>query len=284
MQFDLFPTVNFNTEGYTRFGDDIASDNYFHTFTAMDTMTLIRGNHTLKIGGEVQRHRDNYRNFGNGGGTFNFTRLTTGLPGNNNTGDAFASFLLGETQSGTAYFRDSIPGARYTVFGAFVDDTWKVTNKLTLTMGFRWEPVVPHSDPANRISYMDITAPNAAAGNLPGAIHYGGSPDNGNRFLNILWTNFAPRVGIAYRVTNRTVVRGGCRHLQLELHQSRVGLACFRLLNYGVVLLGRLRNHSRVQLGWRIPAELPPSARHRSDRSESPGRHRRFAGPISAAV
>ena len=69
-----FPTVNFNTEGYTRFGDDIASDNYFHTFTALDTVTLIRGNHTFKIGGEVQQHRDNYRNYGNGGGTFNFTR------------------------------------------------------------------------------------------------------------------------------------------------------------------------------------------------------------------
>ena len=208
-QFHLFPTVNFNTEGYTRFGDDIASDNYFHTFTAMDTMTLIRGNHTLKIGGEVQQHRDNYRNYGNGGGTFNFTRQTTGLPGNNNTGDAFASFLLGETQSGSAYFRDSIPGARYTVYGAFVDDTWKVTNKLTLTLGLRREPVVPHSDPVARFSYMDITAPNAAAGNLPGAIHYGGQPGNGNRFLDILWNNFAPRFGVAYRLTNRTVIRGG---------------------------------------------------------------------------
>jgi hypothetical protein len=36
--------------------------NYFHTFTALDTVTMIRGNHTFKIGGEVQRHRDNYRN------------------------------------------------------------------------------------------------------------------------------------------------------------------------------------------------------------------------------
>jgi hypothetical protein len=66
LQFDLFPTVNFQTEGYTRFGDDIASDNYFHTFTALDTLTMIRGNHTLKFGGEIQRHRDNYRNYGNG--------------------------------------------------------------------------------------------------------------------------------------------------------------------------------------------------------------------------
>ena len=79
LQFDLFPTVLFNTEGYTRFGDDIASDNFFHTFTALDTLTMIRGNHTLKFGGEVQQHRDNYRNYGNGGGTFNFTRHDHGL-------------------------------------------------------------------------------------------------------------------------------------------------------------------------------------------------------------
>lgn len=227
LQFDLFPTVNFQTEGYTRFGDDIASDNYFHTFTALDTVTMIRGNHTLKFGGEIQRHRDNYRNYGNGGGTFNFTRQTTGLPGMTNTGDAFASFLLGQVNTGSAYFRDSIPGARYTVLGFFADDTWKLTNKLTLTLGFRWEPIIPHSDPANRISYMDITAPNAAAGNLPGAIHYGGSPGNGNRYLDILWNNFAPRLGLAYRLTSRTVVRGGVGIFNSNYNNQSLGLPAF---------------------------------------------------------
>jgi hypothetical protein len=74
---------------------------------------------------------------------------------------------------------------------------------------------------------MDITAPNAAAGNLPGAIHYGGSPDNGNRFLNILWTNFAPRVGIAYRVTNRTVVRGGAGIFNSNYINQGLGLPAF---------------------------------------------------------
>ncbi len=227
LQFDLFPTVNFQSNGYTRFGDDIASDNYFHTFTVLDTLTMIRGNHTLKIGGEVQQHRDNYRNFGNGGGTFNFTQLTTGLPGQSNTGDAFASFLLGDVNTGSAYFRDSIPGGRYTVFGFFIDDTWKMTNKLTLTLGLRWEPIVPHSDPLGRISYMDITTPNSAAGNLPGAIHYGGSPGNGNRYLNMLWTNFAPRVGLAYRLTNRTVVRGGIGLFNSNYINQGIGLPAF---------------------------------------------------------
>ena len=227
LQFDLTPTVQFDTDGYTRFGNDTASDNYFHTFTALDTITMIRGNHTFKLGGEVQRHRDNYRNFGNGGGTFRYRRETTGLPGVANSGDAFASFLLGETYSASAFFRDSLPGGRYTVFGFFADDTWKLTNKLTLTLGFRWEPIVPHSDPAGRISYMDITAPNSAAGNLPGAMRFGGQDGVSNRYLNVLWKNFAPRIGVAYRVTNRTVVRGGAGVFNSNYINQGLGLPAF---------------------------------------------------------
>jgi hypothetical protein len=227
LQFDLFPTVRFNTEGYTRYGDDIASDNFFHTFTALDTMTLIRGNHTLKIGGEVQRHRDNYRNFGNGGGSFFFDRQSTGLPGVSNSGDSWASFLLGEVYRGTAFFRDSLPGGRYTNVGLFIDDTWKITPRLTLTAGFRWEMIVPHSDPAGRISYMDITQPNPAAGNLPGVMVYGGDQGFGNRYLNILWWNPSPRLGFAYRLNDKTVIRAGAGIFNSDYINQGLGLPAF---------------------------------------------------------
>jgi hypothetical protein len=225
LQFDLFPTVLFDTEGYTRWGDDIASDNYFHTFTVLDTVTMIRGSHTFKFGGEIQRHRDNYRNFGNGGGTFRFRRETTG--NNAGGGDAFASLLLGQVASGNAFFRDSIPGGRYTVYGFFLDDTWKLTPKLTLNLGFRWEPVMPHSDPRGRISYMDMTAQNPGAGNLPGAMRFGGSPGNGNRFLNPIWGNYAPRFGVAYRVLDRTVIRFGGGIFNSNYINQGLGLPAF---------------------------------------------------------
>lgn len=227
LQFDLAPTVLFDTQGYTRFGDDIASDNFFHTFTALDTLTMIRGNHTLKVGAEVQQHRDNYRNFGNGGGTFRFRQETTGLSTVPNSGDAFASFLLGGVSTGSAYFRDSLPGGRYTVYGFFIDDTWKVSNKLTLTMGFRWEPVTPHSDPVGRVSYMDITAQNPGAGNLPGAMHFGGSPGNGNRFLDPMWGNYAPRIGVAYRIGAKTVIRTGAGIFNSNYINNGLGLPAF---------------------------------------------------------
>jgi hypothetical protein len=227
LQFDLFPTVQFQTEGYTRYGDHIASDNYFHTFTALDTLTMIRGNHTLKIGGEVQRHRDNYRQFDNGGGTFNFNRQSTGLPGVNNSGDAWASFLLGDVYSGNAFFRDSLPGGRYTNIGLFIDDTWKVTNNLTITAGFRWEMIVPHSDPLGRLSYMDISQPNSGAGGLPGVMVYGGDNGFGNRMLNILWWNPSPRLGFAYRLGDKTVIRAGAGIFNSDYINQGLGLPAF---------------------------------------------------------
>src|SRR6266545_4569273 len=231
LQFDLFPTVMFGTEGYTRYGDDIASDNYFNTATLLDSITLVRRNHTFKFGGEIQHHQDNYRNFGNGGGTFTFRRESTGLPGRLPgapiSGDSWASFLLGEAYSGSAFFRASLPGGRYDNIGFFVDDTWKVAPKLTLTMGFRWEIVIPHDDPLGRVSYMDITKPNTAAGNLPGAMVYGGKEGFGNRFLDILWWNPAPRLGLAYRMNDKTVIRAGAGIFNSNYINQGLGLPSF---------------------------------------------------------
>jgi hypothetical protein len=227
LQFDLFPTVLFDTEGYTRYGDDIASDNYFHTWTALDTVTVIRGSHTIKFGGEVQRHQDNYRNFNNGGGTFRFRRETTGQPGMANSGDAWASFLLGLPYSANAFFRDSLPGGRYSNIGFFIDDTWKLTQRLTLNLGFRWEVIQPHADPAGRLSYMDIAKPNVAAGNRPGAMVYGGRDGFGNRFLPILWWNPAPRIGVAYRVNEKTVIRAGGGIFNSDYINQGLGLPAF---------------------------------------------------------
>src|SRR5581483_2815777 len=211
LQFDLFPTIMFS-QGYTRYGDDIASDNYFTTLAFLDNLTWIRNKHTIKFGGEIQAHRDNYRNFGTGGGRFDFSQLETALPGVANSGNAFASFLLGAVDSGRSYFRDSLPGGRYKYFGVFVDDTYKMTPRLTLNMGVRYEIQVPTSDPAGRISYVDPAVPNPGAGNLPGAVVFGGSGPGRQgfqRFFDIHYKYFAPRFGFAFSATKNTVIRGG---------------------------------------------------------------------------
>jgi hypothetical protein len=210
VQFDLFPRVNFSTDGYAAYGQNASQDFFFNTFTALDTLTLIRGKHTLKFGAEMQYHQDNFRPAGDGAGNYSFRRNGTGDPTRfNNTGDAFASFLLGEVDSGSAFFLATHPSGRYGTLGLFADDSWKVTNRLTLNFGMRWEIIMPHSDRAGRLSYVDISKPNPQAGNLPGVLVFGGEQGFGNRIVNIRWRNPAPRFGFAYKVTDTMVVRGG---------------------------------------------------------------------------
>ena len=226
LQFDSFPTVQFN-QGYTRYGNDQASENFFNTETFLDNVTWIRGHHTLKMGAEFQAHQDNYRNFNNGGGTFNFSNLETSLPGVANSGNAWASFLVGAVDNGNAYFRASLPGGRYKYFGSYADDTWKITSKMTLDLGLRWEFYIPTSDVLGRISYMDPSLPNPGAGNLPGAYVFGGSGTgrNGfNRFLDIHYKTFAPRLGFAYAATSKTVIRGGFGLFYKEWLEQGVGI------------------------------------------------------------
>jgi hypothetical protein len=210
VQFDLFPTVNFSTDGYATYGQSASGDSYFNTMTALDTLTVIRGKHTLKFGGEIQYHQDNFRQAGNGAGTYTFRRNETGDPARlNNTGDAFASFLVGEVDTGSAFFLATYPSGRYSNTGLFVDDTWKATSKLTVNLGFRWEIILPHADRAGRLSYVDISQPNPGAGNLPGLLVFGGERGFGTRMLNKLWTNPAPRIGVAYKLTDKMVIRTG---------------------------------------------------------------------------
>jgi hypothetical protein len=210
VQFDLFPAISFATDGYASYGQSAASESFFNTFTVLDTLTTVRGKHTLKFGVEMQYHQDNFRPGDNGAGNYTFRRNETGDPARlNTTGDAFASFLLGEVDSGQAFFLATHPSGRYSNWGLFIDDTWKLTSRLTLNLGLRWEIIAPHADPAGRLSYVDINRPNAAAGNMPGVLVFGGDQGFGNRLLNMMWANPAPRFGFAYKLTDKTVVRGG---------------------------------------------------------------------------
>ncbi|MCW5980752.1 MAG: TonB-dependent receptor [Bryobacteraceae bacterium] len=204
---DLFPWVDFNHD-YVRFGDTIASDNYFTNFTFLDTVSVLRGNHTLKFGVEVQRHRNNFRDFGSSGGNWQFNQLSTGLPGVSKSGNSWASFLLGDVYSASCFFPFLQYGNRNGYYSPWINDDWKVTPKLTLNLGLRWEVQPGFTDPNNRFSYMDPTAPNTPLGGIPGAYIYasdGAFSSTGNTH----WRDLAPRFGFAYRLTDKTVVRGG---------------------------------------------------------------------------
>jgi hypothetical protein len=180
-------------------------------------LTWVKGTHSIKVGYEFRHHQFNFHGWAKStGGTFNFNRLTTsGYDANGNslnqTGDPFASFLLGQVQ--TANF--TIP--QFTTFtgnytSLYINDDIKVTSRLNLTLGLRFDYQFPWTERHNNFSTFDPTAPNPGAGGRPGALVFAGDgPGRSGRtvFDDVPVDAFGPRFGFAYRLRDSTVLRGG---------------------------------------------------------------------------
>lgn len=180
-----------------------AGEGFNGSWIAQDDVTFIRGAHTLRLGYEYRKYFMNSR-AKSGSGNFHFRALQTDLPGfSDETGHAFASFLLGAVYRAERGVNVLYSGHRHPSHGFYVADDWKVTPKLTVNLGLRWEIVKPFYEVTDRMSMVDLNVPNPAAGNLPGAFVFR------DRFQDTYSGLIAPRVGFAYQVADRMVVRGG---------------------------------------------------------------------------
>jgi len=180
-------------------------------------LTWVKNKHNIKVGFEFRKHQFNFSGWAAGtGGFFNFSRLGTGgydAAGNNlaSTGDPFASFLLGQVQ--TANFL--IPA--FTTFNGlfaatYINDEYKVTDKLNLTLGIRFDYQFPWTERYNRMSSFDPSLANPGAGGRLGALAFAGEGPGrtGSRIFDKTPVDaIGPRFGFAYKVNNLTVVRGG---------------------------------------------------------------------------
>ncbi len=209
---DLFPQVNFNHD-YLPLGISRQFDTVWYGFSLQETMTWTRGAHTMKFGFEHQRLGANFRGLSNTAGTYNFHRWSTGLPGNNELGHAFASFLLGDVYSGSAYFPVFHSGNRNKYYSLWFQDDWKIARRLTLNLGVRWEVQPGFSDPNNRFSWMDPKLENPGSPGVPGAYTFAGVGPGRNGRTGVIgnthYKDLGTRFGFAYRLTDLMVVRGG---------------------------------------------------------------------------
>lgn len=195
----------FGGTGGQPFVDNLGASTTSRTLTQfIDNLTLTHGSHTLRFGGEIRRTLINssaYRAL-RGSLTFNGTRNGTidpSVPGNSAVA-AFADYLLGRPALATIGSFNPTRGFRVTAFNGFLQDEWRVSSRLTLNFGLRYEFDTPVSEVNGQL-----------ANYLPGR----GSFVVGSRELPDFYrpdrNNFAPRFGFAYRLTNdgKTVVRGG---------------------------------------------------------------------------
>ena len=205
-------------------------------FQWIDNMSVIRGSHSLRFGGEIRR--DRYNETGNAftRGSFGFGVIATQDPARRGvTGHPFADYLLGEVSTPTRARAFSNGLFRATVFSLYLQDTWKITPRLTAELGLRYENTPPYHDKYRGIMNVIVYEPGVANGDVvPGAkvpvmirpgegdfheglpfrFHDGIPTATGDDLLGSETVkrdnnDFAPRVSLSYRPDGRWTVRAG---------------------------------------------------------------------------
>lgn len=241
----------------------------------INNLSIIRGKHAFKFGGEF-RH-DRYNQVGNqfARGQFTFTRnATNNLAQSGLTGDPFADFLLGQTFQAEAAVSIANAKFRQNTFYLYFDDTWRVTNRLTINFGLRYERTPPWTDQTGTLfngivpfdARMTLQNPNVTdpslfpffmrqgdrRGSGAGNDCYQGInlrwPDIqvrcdgtlGNRLVGVDNNDFAPRLGISWSPTDKWVIRAGAG----TFYSQDTGNPRFDMARN---LAGRLRDNSNAQ-------------------------------------
>ncbi len=198
-----------NVTGFSALGNSSNGGTYQTVYDFSNTVTVIKGKHTLKIGGNYRRFQFNRPSQAGEPGTLGFTGVFSNQPGVANTGSAIADLLLGAAASGSVTITPTF-GFRSWYGAAFIQDDIKVTSTLTLNLGLRYDLETPFSEVANRMSIFDPTATDPVTG-LPGALRFAGRDGTGSRLVNTDKNNWGPRFGFAWSPTaaRGTVIRGG---------------------------------------------------------------------------
>ena len=179
----------------------------------LPSLTLIRGRHTLKIGGDVRRLTHNYAQSNTPSGIFSFnSKFTADDPFNPTGGWGFASFLLG-TGTGGGINTPGLVAGQMIYRAAYLNDQWQVNDRLTLNIGLRWERSGNFSERFDRMTVLALDATNPLSGetglDLRGQLGLVASDLRGPRTALDDRNSFAPRLGIAYRLDDSTVIRTG---------------------------------------------------------------------------
>jgi len=242
------PEVNVN--GYASLGNQgfYTIRPEVHELTGV--LTHIVGSHTLRYGWSGRLYRENDFDFGKGSGSLSFatdwTRGPVNTSGSSPIGQGLASFLLGVPTGGSMAINDT-SAQTSKVWGLYVQDDWKLTPKLTLNLGLRYEYEVPTTERFNRsvrgfaVSPLPIEAAVKAAyaqNPLPQLPASQFSVAGGLTFAGVngprtLWegdkNNFMPRIGFAYALSNTMAIRGGYGIFfdQLGLSRRRINATGF---------------------------------------------------------
>jgi hypothetical protein len=216
----IFPYITFPTSqprgGMKNMGPLMQSHELMVKPTANSSLTWARSNHTYKFGAEMRLEGYPTQVFNPAYGFYNFTVNETALAisglnlGGGSIGFAYANLLLGLVDNGNIGVV-SRPRLGKSAWALFAQDSWKVTRKFTLDYGLRWDYQGYLRDTYGRVSNFSPTTPNpTASGRLGAVIFEGYGPGHCNcDFAEVYPYAFGPRLGAAYQISPKTVLRAG---------------------------------------------------------------------------
>src|SRR5437868_4865392 len=209
----------FDVQDYTSIGPNngstYASNNV--AYTVVGNFTKISGKHSLKFGADWRTFALGFAQFGSSPANFSFTRQMTQGPNPRvaSGGDGLASFLLGTGTSGAATHRIK-PADLSRYYALYAQDDYKVNSKLTLNVGLRWEIEASNTERYDQQTVMDPFAKNPLSDkvglDLRGVYLFAGenqSQSLGRRGIRSAEHKFNPRIGLAYQLNSKTVIRTG---------------------------------------------------------------------------
>jgi len=216
-QFTVFQFPNFSLGQYQGMGSSVLNWGANDTYSFQPNMNLVVGRHFLKWGFDARQYKDYTENPGYASGAYTFTKAWTQanlLAGDITSGNELASFLLGYPASGYVD-KNFAPAFAHRYFALFLQDDFKISNRMTLNLGLRWDYETPNHERFNRmVRGLDFNAPSPIASqvqgfNAKGAVLFPGINGQPGGAFNSDRNNFQPRVGVAYRISPKWVLRGG---------------------------------------------------------------------------
>ena len=226
IQAKFFPTIFF--ANYDQLGQNTSQVDDWKSQIVNGALSKSVGHHDFTFGAEYRRLRLNFQDYSNAPGTYTFTGAFTKVsPASSDglSGDDIADLLLGVPVSGEV----DITTHLYTYLdynAAFAQDNWRVTRRLTLNLGLRWESETGLKENHNQLAVgFDRTAKDQLANGtaVTGGILFAGIDGNQRDIGDLSRTKFAPRLGAAYQLDTKTVVRGGYGILYAPIRYDPVG-------------------------------------------------------------
>ena len=220
MPVKKFPAVT--TTGFQGTGFSGVNNRNYYTYGGNGTITKLIGGHSFKLGADYRILGVKAENFGQSAGSFTFNGQFTAANPTVNVRNAIADLLLGYPSSGS-FTQNSLVNNFVKYYGGYLQDDWRVSNRLTVNYGVRFEHETGLAEADNKLvvgfdqataSPLGVTIPADPVAGTParqvmGGLLYAGEGGNKETTGNPPAIKFSPRVGMAYTLTEKTVLRGG---------------------------------------------------------------------------